>query len=49
MEVNVNTKTQSFMNWMLENMHSNHSNKWRQIGLWTFTLSVAVFVVPRVV
>jgi hypothetical protein len=44
-----NTTSQGFIAWLGEHLRSNQSNRWRQIGLWSFTLSVAVFIVPRVV
>ncbi|MDD4915586.1 MAG: hypothetical protein PHW13_11200 [Methylococcales bacterium] len=42
-------KALDFSTWMRENLRANQSNIWRQIGLWSFTLVVAVFVAPRLI
>jgi hypothetical protein len=47
--LNTSVKAQGFATWMIENLRSNQGARWRQIGLWSFTLSVAVFIVPRLV
>lgn len=45
--IETTTKNLDFSTWMRENFRSYQGGALRQIGLWSFTLSVAVFVAPR--
>lgn len=41
------SKTQTFVQWVIDNLRTERLNPWRQLGVWSVMAFVVMFLVPK--